>query len=92
MFQALGDHDAAVPVDKEHHYSLAAVYRPAVLPPIEKLISGGRLRASDLFDQIDACRVPIEALREVDPHLRSLQNVNTEDEYRVALAAAGLAM
>ena len=70
-------------------YPLTAVYRPTLLPQIDARVSVGRLRASDLFDEIDACRVPVEALRNVDPELKSLQNVNTEDEYRAALAAAG---
>lgn len=89
MFQSLGDHDAAVPVDGQHHYPLAAVYRPAVLPQIEELVGGGRLRASDLFDQIDACRVPVQMLREVDAELLSLRNLNNVDDYRTALEAAG---
>ena len=90
MFETLADHDAAVPVDSMRHYPLAAVYRPAVLPRIEAMIDAGRLRATDLFDEIDSCRVPVEALREVDPALKSLQNLNTDVEYRAALAAAGL--
>jgi molybdenum cofactor guanylyltransferase len=91
MFDLLGDHDAAVPVDLEHHYSLAAVYRLTVLPHIEALVAEGHLRAGGLFDKIDTCRVPVEAFLDVDPQLRSLQNLNSEEEYRAALDAAGFA-
>src|SRR4029079_268371 len=34
MFSLLNDHEIAVPFDGEHHHSLAAVYRPRVLPYI----------------------------------------------------------
>ena len=63
MFESLADHDAAVPVDSARHYPLTAVYRPALLARIEGLVGAGRLRASDLFDEIDACRMPVAALR-----------------------------
>ncbi len=92
MFETLADHDAAVPVDSMRQYPLTAVYRPTVLAQIEARIAAGKLRAIDLFDDIDACRVPVESLREVDPQLKSLQNVNTEEEYRAALVAAGFAL
>src|SRR5262245_61632753 len=38
MFQLLGDFDVAVPFDGQHHHSLAAVYRPRVLPRIDTLL------------------------------------------------------
>src|SRR5687768_8310177 len=38
MFALLSDFDVAVPVDGEFHHPLAAVYRPAVLPHIGRLL------------------------------------------------------
>src|SRR5262245_27692974 len=43
MFELLGDFQIAVPVDCEHHHSLAGVYRPGVLPHVEKLLDSNRL-------------------------------------------------
>jgi molybdenum cofactor guanylyltransferase len=78
-----------VPVDSEHHHSLAAVYRPKVLPLVEQLLASDRLRPRFLFDEIRAREIPMEMLRAVDPRLRSLENLNNEDDYRAALTKAG---
>jgi molybdopterin-guanine dinucleotide biosynthesis protein A len=89
MFELLGDFDAAVPVDGEHHHALAAVYRPAVLPAIERLLHADRLRPRYLFDEVRTHKVPCDLLRDVDPQLHTLANVNTAEDYRAALSAAG---
>lgn len=90
MFNVLGDYDAAVPVDAEHHHALAAVYRPAVLPHIEKLLTADRLRSRFLFDEVRTLEVSVDSLRDVDPQLRSLENLNCEQDYLAALASVGL--
>jgi molybdopterin-guanine dinucleotide biosynthesis protein A len=90
MFDLLDDFEAAVPVDGEHRHALAAVYRPAVLPAIERLLHLDRLRPRYLFDEIRTREVRCEMLRDVDPQLHSLGNVNTAEDYRAALTAAGL--
>ena len=90
MFQLLGEYDAAVPFDGKHHHSLAAVYRPQVLPHIEVLLDSERLRPRFLFDLVRTREVPVDDLREVDPPLATLENLNRFDDYLAALAAAGL--
>ena len=52
MFDLLGDFDIAVPFDGQHHHPLAAVYRPAVLPHIERLLDADRMRPRFLFDEV----------------------------------------
>lgn len=89
MFELLGDFDIAVPFDGEHHHSLAAVYRPSVLPHLEKLLDMNRMRPVFLFDQVPTRIVPVAELRAVDPQLGSLENLNYDREYRAALIAAG---
>ena len=89
MFEFLGDFDVAVPVDGQHHHPLAAVYRPTVLPHVESLLELQRMRPLFLFDQVRTREIPVDDLRSVDPQLFTLANLNSEQDYRAALAAAG---
>ncbi len=89
LFALLGAYDAVVPIEEGRFYPLAAAYRPTVLPHIERMVAAERLRASDLFCEITALHVPVEELRDVDPRLASLWNVNSEEDYVAALEAAG---
>jgi molybdopterin-guanine dinucleotide biosynthesis protein A len=91
MFELLGDFDIAVPFDGQHHHPLAAVYRPAVLSQIQKLLDADRLRPRFLFDEVRTREIPVDDLRTVDPQLSTLENLNYEQDYASALAAAGLA-
>ncbi len=91
MFELLGENDAAVPSDGRRRHALAAVYRPRVLPQMERLLAADKLRAQSLFERIRTREVAVDLLREVDPQLQSLQNVNCEKDYLAAIMAAGLA-
>jgi molybdopterin-guanine dinucleotide biosynthesis protein A len=91
MFDELGDCDIAVPREEEHHHPLAAVYRTSVLSHVERLLATDRLRPRFLFDEARTREVPVNELRDVDPELRTLMNLNTPEEYQAALAAAGFA-
>jgi molybdopterin-guanine dinucleotide biosynthesis protein A len=89
MFELLGEFDVVVPFDGEHHHSLAAVYRPRVLPQIEILLDSDRLRPRFLFDLVRTREVPVDELRDVDAQLTTLENLNQFNDYLAALAAAG---
>jgi molybdopterin-guanine dinucleotide biosynthesis protein A len=91
MFESLGDHQIAVPVDGEFHHPLAAVYRPLVLAQIEGLLAAERLRPRFLFDLVSTREIPVDVLRGVDPQLATLQNLNSPEDYSSALVAAGIA-
>ncbi|WP_010585213.1 molybdenum cofactor guanylyltransferase [Schlesneria paludicola] len=91
MFTCLNTYDIAVPADGTHDHPLAAVYRPRVLSAIERLINSGRLKARLLFDEVPTRKVSTEELREVDPTLQTLMNVNHVEDYLSALALAGFA-
>ncbi len=90
MFEQLAGHEIAVPVDEQFQHPLAAVYRPAVLPRIEALLRGDRLRPVFLFEQADTRAVPVALLREVDPELATLDNLNRPNDYLGALRREGL--
>jgi molybdopterin-guanine dinucleotide biosynthesis protein A len=89
MFKLLGEHDIAVPFDGEYHHPLATVYRPRLVPQIETLLAADRLRPKFLIDEVDTREIPVNDLRDVDPQLATLQNLNHPDDYHAALRAAG---
>jgi molybdopterin-guanine dinucleotide biosynthesis protein A len=92
MFQLLGEYEVAVPFDGQHHHSLAAVYRPHVRPKIQTLLDSDRLRPRFLFDLVRTREVPVDALRDVDPQLSTLKNLNCYEDYLAALGTVGFAV
>lgn len=84
---AEGGADVVVPVGPRGPEPLLAVYRPRILPEIERRISRGALALHELLAAVEALAVPEDALRAVDPELRSLANLNRPEDVR-ALAAA----
>jgi len=70
--------DAVVPVTEKGLEPLLALYRvEACLPVARDLLATGRRRPVAVFGRVRTARVPADALRSVDPDLRSLINVNT---------------
>ncbi len=90
MFDRLEHHAAAVPVSAGFHHPLAAVYRRSLVDVVEALIAAGRMRPTDLFDVVPTMRVDERELRDVDPRLDTLRNLNTPADYLAALDSAGL--
>ena len=84
------DYDIAVMEIDGFPHPLSAVYRRTTLPFVEDLLASDRLRPVFLFDAVRTRRVRPEEMT-ADPELRTLQNLNTRDDYEEALIAAGLA-
>jgi molybdopterin-guanine dinucleotide biosynthesis protein A len=91
MIDLLGDHDVAVMEVDGYAHPLSAIYRRRTLPHIETLLAADRLRPVFLFEAVRTRRVTPAEMIAVDPELRTLRNLNTPDDYRAALADAGLA-
>lgn len=89
LFAALEDQEVAVAEDQGFVHPLAAVYRPRVVTEVERLLAAGERRPRRLFQQVATARVPVEQLREVDPELDSLANLNRPEDYFAALERAG---
>jgi molybdopterin-guanine dinucleotide biosynthesis protein A len=87
---ALDDYDAAVPRQEEFYHPLAGVYRVALAERVSELVQAGRLRPLYLFEECRSRAIEVEELRCVDPHLHSLRNLNTPEDYAAALRDAGL--
>lgn len=81
-------HDLVVPYALGRHHPLAALYAPSVIPEIERMLDENHLRLMDLLPRVRTLVVGEEELRNLDPSLRFLANVNTPEEYRAALEAA----
>ncbi len=85
-----GEAEICVPHEEGRLHPLAAVYRVSALPAILENLDAGTLRLTMLTEHCCCRRVPGSALRDVDPELESLRNINTPEEYASALAIAGI--
>ena len=92
MFESLGSDDIAVPGDGSLVHPLAGVYRPSVVTIVEQLLAADELRFRSLFDHVRTRMIPVEQLREFDPPLGSLMNLNSPDDYRTALNLAKISL
>jgi molybdenum cofactor guanylyltransferase len=75
------DADAVVPWTERGYHPLCAAYTRACLAPAAARLAAGRLRMSDLFDDIRVRWVTAAEIDAFDQHDRLLTNVNTPDEY-----------
>ena len=93
MIAELGDAEVAVPVEvregETFYHPLAAVYRTRVLPVVEQQLATDRLRLSLLCEVTKCQPVPVDRLRDIDPQLNTLRNLNCSQDYQAALQAAG---
>jgi molybdenum cofactor guanylyltransferase len=90
MVDLLGDHDISVVEIDGFPHPLSAVYRRRTLPLVEALLAEDRLRPAFLFEAVRTRRVLPAELSSVDPELSTLRNLNTPEDYRDALMAAGI--
>jgi molybdenum cofactor guanylyltransferase len=77
--------DVAVPHVGGFDHPLSAVYRATVLPHVESLLAVDQVRPVFLFDRVRTRRVTADELRDVDPDLDSLNNLNTPTDYAATL-------
>ena len=90
MIELVAEHDIAVMEIDGFPHPLSAVYRRSTLPHAESLLAQDKLRPVFLFDAMRTRRVQPAEMTSVDPDLRTLRNLNTPDDYRIALSDAGL--
>jgi molybdopterin-guanine dinucleotide biosynthesis protein A len=77
--------DIAVPRINNYFHPLSAAYRVSVLAHVRELLAADRLRPVFLFDAVPTRVIEQHELADVDPDFRSLQNLNTPEEYAAAL-------
>ncbi len=81
--------DAVVARTEGYFHPLAAVYRTSLVPHVERLLAEDRLRPVHLLEQVQTRVVDAEELRDVDPELHSLRNINRPEDYLAALRVCG---
>jgi len=73
-------HPVAAPRTSEQAHPLCAAYRVSLADEAAKLIQTGHRRLSDLLDAYQTRYITEDLLREWDPNLESLININTPEE------------
>jgi molybdopterin-guanine dinucleotide biosynthesis protein A len=85
VLSLLGDSWIAVPFVGERYHPLAATYRTVCLSAIDGLLVADRLRPMFLFKEVATREIEEGELIDVDPTLQSLRNLNTPEDYQLAL-------
>lgn len=78
MYSFLPGFDAVVPRIEGYVQPLFAFYRQECLPYIEKNISEGKLKLSDLYKGLKVCYVEKKQIETIDKDQRAFFNINTE--------------
>ena len=74
-----------VPHIGDYHHPLASVYRVSVLDAVNSLLAANRMRPVFLFDAVPTRIVLAPELIDIDPTFESLRNINTPEEYEIAM-------
>lgn len=90
IISCLGENQLAMVREGKWVHPLAAVYRTSLDEPIQKLLSENKRRPLDLAETVNSGFLDVEILREIDPDLTGLQNINTRDQYQDLLRQMGL--
>jgi molybdopterin-guanine dinucleotide biosynthesis protein A len=85
----LGDADAAVPHSEGRRHGLCALYRRRCAQALQQVIESGRRSVQAWLDRLELRAVDEAELRDFDPELRCLLNLNTPEELEAALKLAG---
>ena len=90
IISRLGKNQMAMVQEGKWFHPLAAVYRTSLVQPIQQLLDSNKRRALDLAEAVQTCLIDVEDLREVDPELQGLRNINTREQYQQLLREMGL--
>jgi len=80
MTQERDEYDVIVPKTHDGLHPLHAIYSKKCLNPMRQLLDRDDLRIVDFFGQVRVRYIEEMEIREFDPHMRSVINVNTEEE------------
>jgi molybdopterin-guanine dinucleotide biosynthesis protein A len=80
MTEERDEYDVIVPKTHDGLHPLHAIYSKECLNPMRQLLDRDDLKIVDFFGQVRVRYIEEMEIREFDPHMRSLINVNTEEE------------
>jgi molybdopterin-guanine dinucleotide biosynthesis protein A len=81
LFSRIGSHHIVAPISGSHIFGLTAVYRTEVHSDIQRFLALGQRSVHTAIRALDSKLIDIEELRQVDPNLESLVNINSPDDY-----------
>ena len=87
LVHRLGDAHILMPRAYEKLQPLTAIYRLAALPAADTLLASGSRRPRELAAATASHVVEAEELRQLDPELRFLRNLNHPQDYEDAIRA-----
>jgi molybdopterin-guanine dinucleotide biosynthesis protein A len=85
IVELLGKQTICVPYVDGYHHPMAAVYRVEIIDFVNQLLAENRLRPVFLFESVSTRLVESRELLDVDPKMQSLRNLNTVEDYEIAL-------
>jgi len=88
VVEQLGDKPAVVPIDSTRSYPLVAAYRLDVRSVLAEQLTNDDMRVQEFARVCGARFVAVDELREADPSLDSLRNVNDQRAYEAACRIA----
>jgi molybdopterin-guanine dinucleotide biosynthesis protein A len=91
LLDGLADHSACVLRWQGFTNALTAAYRADALTRLERLVAEGQQRPIALLDGVDVLILDVEALWKPGDGPCPMLDTDTPEDYRAALAAAGLA-
>ena len=80
MVEERDEYDVIVPKTRDGLHPLHAIYSKKCLSPMRQLLDCDDLRIVNFFHRVRVRYIDEPEIRKVDPHMRSLINVNTEEE------------
>jgi molybdopterin-guanine dinucleotide biosynthesis protein A len=85
LTEQIARYDVVVPYWQDRFQPLHAVYRQSVAPLLEDQLAHGELRPVTLFQKVRTCKIDEDQIRRFDPEGLSFLNMNTSDDYEIAL-------
>ena len=85
MTAALGECRMCIPRTEGYFHPLASVYRVDVLSDVKQLLGEKKLRPFFLLEKVAGKIIEEAQLKQFDPELFSLNNLNTPEEFERAL-------
>ena len=80
MREERDEYDVIVPKTHDGLHPLHAIYSKKCLNPMRQLLDRDDLKIVNFFPQVSVRYIEEMEIREFDPHMRSVINVNTEEE------------
>ena len=85
MVEERDEYDVIVPKTHDGLHPLHAIYSKKCLNPMRQLLTRNDLKIVNFYHQVRVRYIEEMEIRKFDPHMRSLINVNTEEEMEAVL-------